>query len=423
MSGEEAGLTPLTPLPGASLTGKGGESHNGDAFLRDFRVLLLLFVGLRLVILAAHDPNGLMAYGEFDNFYKFADITRVTGLLPFIGYWMEYPPLFVWPNLALHMALNVWLGLPEHTYYYALALIVLAADVGNLILMRRLGERLYGPQRGLDIAWAYAVLGVPLVFLVWNVEPVVTLFMLLGLAWLLEGKDGRSALAVAAGALIKVMPALLVAVAWRFRPLKKGATYMGTVAALGVGAYLPFLILSPHFALASLRAQVGKSSWQTVWALLDGNFGTGNFGDLIDRLDASKAAQMLGNPPLIPPWATLIAFGVLYAYLFARPIRRTDRAQVAFFGVTWCVFLLWSKGWSTPWMQMVIPLVLLTFPNREGVLAILLFSLVNFLEWPLLMSRGLFWGLYLTVPLRTLLIIGFLAAFWRQCRPQQAQAA
>jgi len=219
------------------------------------------------------------------------------------------------------------------------------------------------------------------------------------------------------------MPALLVPAAWRFRSPKGAAFYTGIVAALGVGAYLPFLILSPPFALASLRAQISKSSWQTVWALLDGNFGTGNFGDLIDRLDASKAAQMLGNPPLIPTWVTLIAFGALYAYLFTRPIRRTDHSLVAFFGVTWCVFLLWSKGWSTPWMQMLIPLILLIFPNREGVLAILLFSLVNFLEWPVLMSRGLFWGLYLTAPLRTLLIGGFLAAFWWQCRPQQVRAA
>ncbi len=418
MSDEKASLTPPTLLSGDE---EGSERHNRVVFLRDFRVLLLLFVGLRLVILAAHDPNGLMAYGEFDNFYKFADITRLTGLLPFIGYWMEYPPLFVWPNLGLHMALNVWLGLPEHTYYYTLALIVLSADVGNLILMRRLGERLYGAQGGLDIAWAYAILGVPLVFLMWNVEPVVTLFMLLGLLGLLEGKDGRSALAVAAGALIKVMPVLLIPTAWRFRSPKRAVLYTGIVAALGVGAYLPFLILSPPFALASLRAQISKSSWQTVWALLDGNFGTGNFGDLIDRLDASKATQMLGHPPLISPWVALIAFGALYAYLFTRPIRRTDRAQVAFFGVTWCVFLLWSKGWSTPWMQMVIPLILLIFPNREGVLAILLFSLVNFLEWPVLMSRGFFWGLYLTAPLRTLLIIGFLVAFWWQCRPQRVQ--
>ncbi len=384
--------------------------------LRHFPVLLLLFVGLRVVMLAAHDPNGLMDYGEFDNFYKFADITRATGGLPYLDYWMEYPPLFVWPNLGLYYLLTVWRGLPEHSYYYVLGLIVLLADVGNLVLIRRLGERLYGQAYGLDIAWVYALLGVPLVFLMWNVEPVVTFFMLLGLLLLLEGRDGRSALAIAAGALIKVMPGLLTPVVWRFRPPKKAVLYTVLLAVLGIGAYLPFLILSPTFALASLRAQAGKSSWQTVWALIDGNFTTGNFGPLIDRLDPAAAHRMVGHPPAIPGWITLLAFGMLYLYLFTRPVRKTDRSLVAFFGATWCVFLLWSKGWSTPWMQMVIPLILLVFPDRNGIIAILAFSLINFLEWPILFSRGFFWGLYITAPLRTLFVVGLLAAFWAQCR-------
>ena len=130
---------------------------------------------------------------------------------------------------------------------------------------------------------------------------------------------------------------------------------------------------------------------------------------------------MIGHPPAIPPWLTLIVFGGVYLYLFTRPLRRTDLSVVAFLGVTWCVFLLWSKGWSTQWMQMLIPLLLLVFPTREGVLAILAFSLVNFLEWPLMLSRGALWGLYLTVPVRTLLIGGFLIAFYRQCRISPAE--
>lgn len=384
--------------------------------LRDFRVLLLLFVGLRLMLLAARPVDGLIAYGEFDNFYKFADITRQTGQLPYIGYWMEYPPLFVWPNLAIHQLTQVVLGLPEHTYYYALGLLVLAADTGNLWVMKRLGERLYGPERGLDLAWAYALIGVPLVFLLWNLEPVVTFFMLLGLLLLLEGQDARSAVSTIAGALIKVFPGLLVPVVWRFRDGKAALKYTTIVGVLGGLAYLPFLILSPRMTFASLRALAGKSSWQSVWGLIDGNLTTGNFGSLIERLDPARATVMLGNPPVIPGWLTLIVFGALYAWLFTRPVRKTDRAVVAFFGMTWCVFLLWSKGWSTPWMQLLIPLILLSFPDRQGVLVIILFALLNFAEWPLLLSRGMFWTLWLTAPLRTLMIVGLLAAFFDAAR-------
>jgi hypothetical protein len=51
-----------------------------------------------------------------------------------------------------------------------------------------------------------------------------------------------------------------------------------------------------------------------------------------------------------------------------------------------------------------LPFILLLLPERRAVLITLLFVLISLLEWPLLLSRGMFWGLYLTVPLRTLLI-------------------
>ncbi len=384
--------------------------------LRDFRLLLLLFLGMRVVLLIAHDLYGLMQFGELINFFRIAEITQVTERLPFIAYWVEYPPLFVWLNTGLHQLLIVWGGLPDHAYYYALSLLYIVADCSNLWLIYRLGMRLYGEARGLDIALVYALLGVPLVFMTWTFEALTAFFMLLGLWLLLEGKETRSAIAIAAGVLTKVMPGLLVPVAWRFKPLRRSLRYTGIVAILGVIAYLPFLLLSPAYTLASIRSQLSKSSWATIWALIDGNFGTGNFGDLVDRLDPAKAGAALANPSLIPLWLTVILFAVLYVYLFTRPMRCTDRALVSFFGLTWCVFLLWSKGWSPQWMVMLIPLILLVFPSREGILAILLFSLINFLEWPVLLSRYLEWGLYLTVPLRTGFLIALLVAFFRQCR-------
>jgi hypothetical protein len=374
-----------------------------------------------VVLLVANDLEGLRQYGDLINFYRIIELTSITGSLPFVGYWVEYPPLIVWLNTGLYTLLVTVLGSPEHVYYYTWAFISLAADCGNLVLIYRIGTQLYGPDRGMDIGWVYALLGVPLVFMSWNFELVTTLFMLLGLWWLIAGRETGSALAAAGGVLTKVMPGLLVPVVWRFRSIPRAAKYTGIVVGLTIAAYLPWLIISPEFTVASLYAQVGKSSWETIWALIDGNFGTGNFGGAGTRLDPAAARVMVGNPPVIPGWVTLIVFGALYAYLFTRPIRTTDRSLVAFFGVTWCVFLLWAKGWSPQWMALVIPLILLVFPNRQGVLAILIFSLVNFIEWPLLLSRGLNQGLYLTVTLRTLFLIGLLVAFSQQCHSAQGE--
>jgi hypothetical protein len=45
--------------------------------------------------------------------------------------------------------------------------------------------------------------------------------------------------------------------------------------------------------------------------------------------------------------------------------------------------------------------------------------LVNLLEWPVLLSRGLFWGLWLTVPLRAVLHLLVAAMFWQVVRISQ----
>ncbi|MCP4541523.1 MAG: hypothetical protein GY832_30700, partial [Chloroflexi bacterium] len=51
------------------------------------------------------------------------------------------------------------------------------------------------------------------------------------------------------------------------------------------------------------------------------------------------------------------------------------------------------------------PLLLLILPLQRSVLFILALSFVNLAEWPVLLSRGLNQWLYLTVPLRTALLV------------------
>jgi hypothetical protein len=61
----------------------------------------------------------------------------------------------------------------------------------------------------------------------------------------------------------------------------------------------------------------------------------------------------------------------------------------------------------------LLPLLLLALPNREGVLLALALVFINLLEWPVMLSRGLFWGLWLTIPLRTLLFLIMVIEFWK----------
>jgi hypothetical protein len=86
---------------------------------------------------------------------------------------------------------------------------------------------------------------------------------------------------------------------------------------------------------------------------------------------------------------------------------------IAFTGLTWCIFLIWSPGWSPQWVLYLIPFILLTLDERHAILMSFILILVNLLEWPVLLSRGYPWGLMLTVPIRTLVMF-LLAWLWYQ---------
>ena len=174
--------------------------------------------------------------------------------------------------------------------------------------------------------------------------------------------------------------------------------------------------------LASLRSQASKSSWQTVWALIDGNYTTGLFGPVADHLDPAKAGLQLHKPSRIPWFITVPLFALIYLYLFSRPIDTEDKkALLSFTGMTFGLFFLWSRGWSPQWQVMLIPLILLIFPNGHGVLYCLVLGFISFLEWPVILSRGLNRLLMVTVPLRTLLMLLLLLEFYRQSRDNSLQ--
>jgi len=318
--------------------------------------------------------------------------------------------------------------------------VMLVFEAGNLVLLVRLARRLHGTVAAERLGWAYALLLVPLVFAWWTFDAMTAFWMLLALLWLVEGRMGRSAVALALGVVTKYMPVLLLATVWRFCRPRQALRYTALTLAIVALVMGPFVVASPRFSLASLQAQASKSSWETVWALLDGNLSTGNFGPLADHFDPARATVPLGNPPRVPVWLVSIAFGLVYLYLFAGTrgtwgelggaegnslhAPGSTLHAVAFSGLTWCVFFLWSRGWSPQWQVLLVPFILLALPLPRAVLFSLVLGFVNFLEWTVLLSRGWFWSLWLTVPIRTLLILLLAVEFYRvSCQriPSQAQ--
>ena len=381
-----------------------------------FLLILSLFVSFRLMMAMAYPPEALTSYSDYPYFYALADLAR-QGYYPLLHYWYEYPPIFPYLSQAVYAITSGY-----HAYATLLATVMLIFEAGNLVLLYLIASEIHSRETSLRIAWIYSCLLVP-VFFLWNGLDSLTLFFtLLSLWWLLRNRHALSAGALGLGLMTKYLPGILLATVWRFVKTRQALGYTLLVAAVAMAILLPFAIASPSYTLASLRSQVSKSSWQTVWALIDGNYTTGLFGPVAGHPDPAKAGLQLHNPSRIPWFITVPPFILIYLYLFSRPIDTDDKKTLlSFIGITLCLFFLWSKGWSPQWQVMLIPLILLVFPNRYGALYCLVLGFVSFLEWPVILSRGLNRLLTVTVPLRTLLMLLLLLEFYRQLRVNSSQ--
>ncbi|MER3459497.1 MAG: hypothetical protein C4309_13480, partial [Chloroflexota bacterium] len=171
-------------------------------------VLLGLFVAFRLMLLTVYGAQAVTRFGDFQYYYHLARLSD-QGLYPLLHYWYEFPPLFPYLSIGVYKLI----GSPAtfEPYAYALALVMLAFEAGNLALLMRLARRLHGEITAERLGWVYALLTVPLVFSWWTFDAMTAFWMLLALVWLVEGRAGRSAVALGLGIVTKYMPALLLA--------------------------------------------------------------------------------------------------------------------------------------------------------------------------------------------------------------------
>jgi hypothetical protein len=305
---------------------------------------------------------------------------------------------------------------------------MLAFDVGNLVMIRRIGTKLYGGGTGMALAWIYAVTLAPLVLIWWNFEPMVAFFMLWAIATWLERKDIRSAVIAGVGGLIKFTPLLLLGAVWRFAEMRRALRF--SLISLGIFVLVYAILFAQNSAmtLPSLTAQFSKASYQTVWALIDGNYRTGNFGPPHERLDPTNASKLVGNPSVVPGIVRLAAAALIGAFVFWRTRRFDDRGLVAFVAITLLIFFIQAQGWSPQWLAQIIPLILLCFPTRDGATAVVLISLVTFAEYPFLFIRTGDTGGEITgnlvlpfvalVLARTAILVGICVALYRKLRQE-----
>lgn len=375
----------------------GNESEGSIPEKRAAQLLVGAFLFARFVSLIAMPYDGLRLYGDFVNYFA---VSSLPGL-PFVNYWVEYPPFFPF----LLEIINRISGGREHVFTYLVIFLLILADAGNLTLFYRAAVRLLPKNASLLRAGGYLLVLAVLPYGWWYFDPIAVFWTLLGLNLVLERRWWAAGAVAGMGIITKFFPGLVLAAAWRRATWKQMAGLVAISLFPLIVSYGILWLASPEFTRASFQSQAGKGSWETAWALLDGNIHTGVFGPFEERLDPAKSNQLLGNPARVPPLASLLFFAGIGLVGLLRVKNPSEIQAAGLVGFAWTLFLLWSPGWSPQWVLYILPLILLTLPLRQAVLFSVTLLITSLLEWPVLLSRGLFQFLWVPIVLRTLVLV------------------
>jgi hypothetical protein len=368
---------------------------------QDFFLLLGLFSVLQMMLLAFFAPGGY--FGDYSDFWYYEEMaSRLdSGYLPYIHYWVEYPPLFPWIPVAAYGLSRLLPPAPQpHLWFYVtFGWIMGVFAVGNLAMVYLLGLLLYDKRRALRCTWFYALLFGPIFVHAGWFDGVSLFFMLLSLYFLFRNRAALSGLAAGVGVMIKILPLAIVPVG--FKLLSGRWRYVLAVLAVSVAVSLPFYLLNPVLFVASWRSLLTTPSWETVWALLDGYYSYGlALGNRFDPVEAGMGQR----PEFVPSWAVFVLFGVVYGIIYLLPwqLHQPDRSRggwrdwlestweqfrkpvmadlvgsgpqavnllsvVAFVGLSLNLFMIFSRGYSPQFVLWYLPFLVLALPNGWGL--------------------------------------------------------
>jgi hypothetical protein len=349
---------------------------------------LAIFVLFRLMLLALTLVIQATALsGKWTQYVYYREMAALSdqGHYPLLGHWIEYPPLFLWLSVALYRLAHL---IPNQTsanlvFYGLLGLAFVAAEVGILYLVYRLGRMFYNEQGAVAAALVFGLTSTPVYLYAGWFDPIASLFLLWGLERFLAGRQVQSALAIAMGTLTKLFPLLFVAVSLRLLPgLSHKVKYAAWVGLVIVGIMLPFALLNPGMLVASIRWLSSLSSYQTVWAMIDGYYGYGLAPKVQDFVDPT-AANWVSHPARIPAEIITLAFALLGLYIYTRPLPANRAvAALALTGLILQLIVIYVKGYSPQFLIWFLPLIPLILPGARGLAYSVILAFLNVVEYP-----------------------------------------
>jgi hypothetical protein len=355
---------------------------NGGPFHNSLGMAIVQFLSLRLTLLLLVTPWGLFERGsDFGAFEQRARLGDV-GLLPYLDYWLEYPPLFPWLAALARTLAGGEAGGYER-FDITLGLLLLVFETGVLVFTYLIAERIHGRDTAYRVATFYTLLFFPLFIARRSFEALPLFFAMGGLYLVIRDRRHTAAAMFALGFMAKVFPAVLLLVLLRSRRLRKSWRELSTFIAAALVVALPLLVAGPRFFLASYQNMLARPPWESLWALIGGYY---SFGWVHRVRTVPETATEFAQGAPLPAAATALLAALLllaYAYLFTRvPVLKSPLAMVRFAIVVLAIFAIYLKGWSPQFTLWFIPLILLAYPTPKGFLIATGFSLLAVIENP-----------------------------------------
>jgi hypothetical protein len=177
------------------------------------------------------------------------------------------------------------------------------------------------------------------------------------------------------GALLLVVPAALGFRGARRLALAVGATLLGVLVPLGL---IRFDLL-----WATAVSLMTRPAWETLPAVLSGNYLYGVVAPLTERFTAETARSAAGPYSSVALALQLVTALIAVAATLLRS-RRGNVLPADLYGLVAmavCALLLGSKGFSPQYLVWLLPLVLLVWPNRIGMTYVLAFTVYGYLYY------------------------------------------
>jgi hypothetical protein len=364
------------PGDGFAGMGRGGDFGTSPV------MTLMQFLALRLPLLLLVTPWGLWERGS--DFGAYAQRAQLGdgGLLPYVDYWLEYPPLFPWlAALARQLAGGAAGGYER--FDVALGLLLLGFEAGVLLFTYLIAERAHGRATAYRVATLYTLLFLPLYLGRRSFEALPLFFAMGGLYLVIRNRRHTAAAMLAFGFMAKVFPAVLLLVLLRTRRLRDGWREVATFAGTALLVALPLLVAGPRFFFASYQNMISRPPWESLWALAGGYY---SFGWVHRTRTVTDTATEFAQGVPLPVAATALLAALLllaYAYVFVR-VRPVSGALavVRLAIVVLAIFAIYLKGWSPQFTLWFLPLILLAYPGGKGFAIATGFSLLAVLENP-----------------------------------------